>query len=99
MQAFRIRDSRLTKERKRCAMIAHTPSTGPDLTEATSASRHPTDMEAIVETTTDSAPETSVQDNVVLDAPRREVADGQDRPDDMAGAAPRHARRGRGEEE
>ncbi|MFL5281108.1 MAG: DEAD/DEAH box helicase [Rhodopila sp.] len=72
-------------------MIAHTPSTGPDLTEATSASRHPTDMEAIVETTTDSAPETSVQDNVVLDAPRREAADGQDRPDDMAGQEPQQA--------
>jgi superfamily II DNA/RNA helicase len=75
MQAFRIRDSRLTKERKRCAMIAHTPSTGPDLTEATTASRHPTDMEAIVATTADSEPETSVQDQTVPDDPVSEVAD------------------------
>src|SRR4051794_23288080 len=74
MQALRIRDSRLTKERKCCAIIAHTPSTGPDLTEATSASRHPTDMEATVEMTTASEPETSVRDTVVTDYPGMEAA-------------------------
>jgi superfamily II DNA/RNA helicase len=65
-------------------MIAHTPSTGPDLTEATTASRHPTDLEATVAETPGSEPEPFVQDQTEELVGEAFEAGSHDGPDDKA---------------
>jgi superfamily II DNA/RNA helicase len=70
-------------------MIAPMPSTGPELTETTTASRHSTDAEEIVATKEDPKVETSAQDPSVVDEPVVEPAEAApgSGPEEVAAAA------------